>query len=139
MSPGRSGQQGEILSREKEAHNLFVFANKDTHTSSPRSDSSAYIDIPDGHNLLARKAMSSVVDPAFVGVGKEAGLTLWRIEKKQVVLQPAVSSNSDLRFRLSCVRCTWKYISKRMGFFDGCHFFFLIFGLVCADSPCYIS
>lgn len=35
--------------------------------------------------------MSSNVDPAFVGVGKEPGLTLWRIEKKLVVKQSAVS------------------------------------------------
>lgn len=77
--------------------------------------------------------MSTAVDPAFVGVGKEAGLTLWRIEKKQVVLQPAVSSNGDLRFRLSCVWRTWKYILKRMGLLDGCHFY--VSGLVCADSP----
>lgn len=33
-----------------------------------------------------------VVDPAFVGVGKQPGLTLWRIENTQVVKQDAVSS-----------------------------------------------
>lgn len=32
-----------------------------------------------------------VVDPAFAGVGKKPGLTLWRVENKLVVKQPAVS------------------------------------------------
>lgn len=32
-------------------------------------------------------------DPAFIGAGKAAGLTLWRIENKQVVKQDAVSDS----------------------------------------------
>lgn len=35
--------------------------------------------------------MSTIIDPAFEGVGKVAGLTLWRVENKLVVKQPAVS------------------------------------------------
>lgn len=34
----------------------------------------------------------SIIDPAFEGVGKVPGLTLWRIEKKLVVKQPVVSA-----------------------------------------------
>ena len=33
-------------------------------------------------------------DPAFVGVGKVAGLALWRVENKQVVKQAAVSGTA---------------------------------------------
>lgn len=32
-----------------------------------------------------------VVDPAFIGVSKKPGLTLWRIENKEVVKQATVS------------------------------------------------
>lgn len=34
--------------------------------------------------------MAEVIDAAFAGVGQTEGLTLWRIEAKMVVKQPAV-------------------------------------------------
>lgn len=37
-----------------------------------------------------------VVDPAFIGVSKRPGLTLWRIENKEVVKQAAVSHHLQM-------------------------------------------
>ena len=41
------------------------------------------------HSSMSTQQLA--VDPAFVGVGEEPGLTLWRIEQTVVVKQPAVS------------------------------------------------
>lgn len=44
-------------------------------------------------------------DSAFVGVGKEAGLVLWRIENKQVVKQAAVSAETAWMRGTCVLRC----------------------------------
>lgn len=38
--------------------------------------------------------MTITVDPAFVGVGRDDGLKLWRIEKKVLVEKPKVKNDS---------------------------------------------
>ena len=54
--------------------------------------------------------MSTTIDPAFEGVGKVPGLTLWRIEKKLVVKQPVVSGRLE-----SFMRCSWARQHRRGG------------------------
>lgn len=77
----RRGDTGGDIEREKARRIAAIVNQRSSFTEAWRKKT-----FSEFHPMSA-----PTTDPAFVGVGKEAGLTLWRIENKLVVKQAVVS------------------------------------------------